>query len=56
MAFWSQTTRYITKPVLEKLDPIDKIQQFQQEYSNKLKKNAEELNMAALSLDDREED
>lgn len=28
LAFWSQTTRYITKPVLEKLDPIDKIQQF----------------------------
>jgi hypothetical protein len=54
LAFWSQTTRYITKAVLDKLDPIDKIQQFQQEYSNKLKEK-EEIDLAALTLDDPDE-
>ena len=35
LAFWSQTTKYITRVVLDKLDPIEKIQQFDQEYTKK---------------------
>ena len=56
--FWRSTTKYITKPVLQKLDPIDKIQQFQQEYSSKLKsqRKEDELDFAALSLDERQHD
>lgn len=28
LAFWSQTTKFITKTVLDKLDPLEKMQQF----------------------------
>lgn len=43
LSFWSQTTKYITKPVLEKLDPIDKLQQFQEEYTKKQQNIDEEI-------------
>lgn len=51
-AFWSQTTKYITKNVLEKLDPIDKLQQFHQEYS--ITPHNIEEDIGKLTIDEEE--
>jgi hypothetical protein len=50
LAFWSQTTKYITRAVLDKLDPIDKLQQFQDEYSKKTHNIEEDI--VKLTIDE----